>query len=422
MFSSETLLFLLAAAAAQTQGPHLGPQPGDVYREFAVHNGADASWRVTDPAATAAGAKRYLPNPVLKFEIESLQNAVRAEALLDRWGGHLKTTAKRIRFNGNAWHTVPEIGTVPAGHQPERYYSQDNPVISVPLSELREGENTVSATCGVLDNYNWGQWGLYSLILRVYYAPDLQPHLRGSITSPVDGATLGENPRVQVAVDDASGGAVQQVDLLAWHYAYDENGDGVFLDWHGGYFQPSRGEPAELAHHVGTSRRVATAAEITWNTRWVPDQPPQSIRLVARIQDSAGTWFVTDAVGQLSLERPAASVRLYRPDEIPERFGVRVGRTASCVIQVQEQLQQAVEAGLALRTWHGWDGHHSPLQLNDHRMPISGMNHHYDFDILDVPVSALRRGENVFSVHSDTEHHMLEVLWPGPALLVRYQH
>jgi hypothetical protein len=31
----------------------------------------------------------------------------------------------------------------------------------------------------------------------------------------------------------------------------------------------------------------------------------------------------------------------------------------------------------------------------------------------------LRTGDNVFEVRSDTEHHMLEVLWPGPALIVR---
>lgn len=113
-----------------------GPQPGEVYREYAVHNGGNRDWRVTDPQARAPGAHEFLPNPVLELEIGDLQHAVRAEALLDRWGGHLRTTDKRIRFNGNAWLRVPELTTTPGGRA-EYYYSQDNPVLDVPLPEGR---------------------------------------------------------------------------------------------------------------------------------------------------------------------------------------------------------------------------------------------------------------------------------------------
>jgi len=33
----------------------------------------------------------------------------------------------------------------------------------------------------------------------------------------------------------------------------------------------------------------------------------------------------------------------------------------------------------------------------------------------------LHTGDNTFAISSDTEHHMLEVHWPGPALTVRYR-
>jgi hypothetical protein len=33
----------------------------------------------------------------------------------------------------------------------------------------------------------------------------------------------------------------------------------------------------------------------------------------------------------------------------------------------------------------------------------------------------LRVGANVFTISSDTQEHMLEVHWPGPALTVRYR-
>lgn len=52
-------------------------------------------------------------------------------------------------------------------------------------------------------------------------------------------------------------------------------------------------------------------------------------------------------------------------------------------------------------------------------MPVDGKNHFYDYDVLSFPPTALKRGTNLFSMHSETEHHMLETLWPGPAVVVR---
>ncbi len=64
---------------------------------------------------------------------------------------------------------------------------------------------------------------------------------------------------------------------------------------------------------------------------------------------------------------------------------------------------------------------HAPLKLNGETLPLEGKNHHYDADLVPVPVSILKTGENVFTIHSDTEEHMLEVLWPGPELVIRFQ-
>jgi hypothetical protein len=61
------------------------------------------------------------------------------------------------------------------------------------------------------------------------------------------------------------------------------------------------------------------------------------------------------------------------------------------------------------------------FKLNDYSQPNAGKNHHYDYDIHLIPPSALRAGDNTFTISSDTEHHMLEVHWPGPALTVRYR-
>ena len=127
-----------ALDATADAGAATGPQPGDVYREYAVHTGGNFDWRVTDPRATASGASKFLPNPMLELTVDDLKHAVRAEAVIDRWGGHLRTTNKRIRFNGNTWLRVSELTSTPEGRA-EYYYSQDNPCINIPLETPANG-------------------------------------------------------------------------------------------------------------------------------------------------------------------------------------------------------------------------------------------------------------------------------------------
>lgn len=393
-----------------------GLQPGDVYREFAAHQAGD-DWRVTNPSVEEPRARKHLPNPVLKLSINTLEGATRAEALLDRWGGHVSTKNPQLRFNGRDWLVVPPPLMPPGKGDHERYYFQDNPVIPVPLTELKEGINTFEGTASHENPKGWGQWGLYSLILRIYYDPAKRPHPEGRIVAPVAGATFSENPRVDVEARSLPG--VARVDVLAWYEGYDENGDGVWIDWHGGYFQPIRGQPADLREHVGTAWRAPY--HVIWDTRWVPDQPARAVKLVARIEDVSGTWTVTPVVADLTLKREGETVRLYRPVEIPPRFGVRMNQKKSCEIPMGAAPGAIVEAGLHLRTWHGFDGHHRPFQLNDYTQLNAGKNHHYDYDIHLIPPASLREGSNTFTIHSETDQHMLEVHWPGPALTVRYR-
>jgi hypothetical protein len=418
MMNTATLAAVLCIAALKAAAAAAGPQPGDVYREFAAHQGGD-DWRVTNPDVEGERQRKHLPNPVLKFAISTLEGATRAEAMLDRWSGHVQTRRPRLRFNGNGWLDVPPPRVPPGPGEHEGHYFQDNPVIAVSLDQLKAGTNTFEGTVTHTNPKGWGQWGMYSMILRVYYDPAKLPHPEGRIVSPTDGATFGENPRIEVEAKSVQG--LARVDVLAWYEGYDENGDGVWLDWHGGNFQAARGWPADLREHVGTAWRAPY--QLTWDTRWVPDQQARAVKLIARIQDSAGTWTVTPQISNLTLRRNGEAVRLHRAGELPVRFGVRNKQTKSCAISIsaEQDLSKVVEAGLHLRTWHGYDGHHHPLQLNDYRQPIGGKNHHHDYDIHLIPSSALRVGENTFTISSDTEQHMLEVQWPGPALTVRYR-
>ncbi len=396
-----------------------GPRPGDVYREYAIHNGGNLDWRVTDPNAKHKGAQAFLPNPILNLNIRDLNDAIRAEAVLDRWGGHAGTKQKLIRFNGSDWITLPELTTTPAGHDPERYHSQDNPVVAVPLEHLRKGDNVLEGMIGPKNESSWGQWGLYSLILRVYYDPEKKRHATGKIVSPAAGATLGENPTIELQYDQNA----ERIDVLAWYDGYDEDGNGVFKEWHGTRFQPFRGKAADLQDHVGTIDPSSAERELTWKTRWVPDQQPKAIKLIARVQSNDDLIYVTDTVDGLSLKREGFSVKQFRATDVPEVFSVRVGQTKSCNIPIAatDDLGAATEAVLHYRTWEAHDGHHEPFELNGHKHLNEGKNHHYDYDLLPIPIAELKSGDNTFTIQSETEHHMLEVLWPGPAITVRFR-
>jgi len=126
-------------------------------------------------------------------------------------------------------------------------------------------------------------------------------------------------------------------------------------------------------------------------------------------------------VSHLTLNRTDVAVTLCRAMEVPEDFAVRVDdETKTCFFDIPKSaLNGSSEAALHLRTWHGWDGHHDALKINDYEMKIGGKNHFYDYDLLRFPADVLKPGRNTFTIHSTTEHHMLEVLWPGPAIVMR---
>lgn len=412
-FLVDFCLFPLICLSATAE---TGPQPGEVYREYTQNMSGNTGWRVTDPDCEVERSHKFLPNPIHRISVDDLDGVVRAEALLDRWGGHRGTYDKQIRFNDNAWIRVPELTTTPAGSKPESYMFQDNPIVEVPLEHLREGENTFQGTC---KGTWWGQWGMYSLILRVYYDPEQKSHPSGRIASPTNGQELGEDPKIIVEAVSKEG--IERIDVLAFYEGCDENGDGIYQEWHRSYFQPARGEAAEIQHHVGTI--TSEPYEIIWDTKWVPDQIPKSIKLLARISDKQGLWYVTQAVEDLCLVRSDCSVKLYKASDVSERFSVRAGNTKKCKIAIppEDDLNKAVESSMYLRTWHGFDKVHSDIKFNDWSMKAGGKDHHYAYNSHLVPISTLRNGDNVITFHSNTKGHGLEVLWPGPGLIVRYE-
>jgi len=413
---SGTFLLIPAEAIGQK-----GPQPGDVYKEYAVSLRTGRNWRVTDPTVTRPDAVVFLPNPVLSITIGDLQDATRAEVLMDIWGGHVGTSNKQFRFNLNPWIRIPELPTI--DFEPECYMSQYNVIMDMPLEYLVEGVNTFEGTSGgqICNNYNWGQWGWYVMMVRVYYDPAKKPHTRGHIEYPVSGSVIVDNPVIRVVAEHPD--SVNQVQFLGKYLGFDQKGQGYFYDWHWAYHS------IQIEGYIGTT--FNPPFNRTWNTTWVPDQEPESVAFKARIRGKNGVWYVTDVVDNITLDRSEApSVKMYTATDIPKPFVVRIlgngnPRTRDCKIHIPG-LADAIEARFIHRTWNAADDDAArgtitlPLGINGNGHKTMGINHFYALSSFNIPVSNLKEGENLITYTSNTTHHGIEVLWPGPAILVRY--
>lgn len=396
------------------------PGPGDVFREF-VWRGPfvnAGNWqRVTDPNASHAGAQEFLPNPVNVIRIDDLTMAIGAEVTIELWGGHAGTSNRRLRINGGDWIAIGEPPGIPgdAGLHPDpqcyQYFTY--PSVTIPLDALRLGDNTFEFTSGgqTCFDFGWGQWGLWGAIFRVFYDAD-KPHASGRIVSPAGGSSFDDTLRIALAADPTVGAddAIARVDVIARYEDFDYEGNGIWREWH---HVTRRGR---LRHHVGSD--LESPFEILWPTTWVPDQK-DPVDLIARVLDRDGIYSMTEIVGGLVLDRPARSVRLYKPYDVPPRWATRIDRRQSAKVYVNHDLRLATQARMILATWSG--GHADAIGVNGvDLVPRVGIVHDLSLDRVDVPVGLLRSGANEFFTFARTEHHGIEVLWPGIALKVAY--
>ena len=78
-------------------------------------------------------------------------------------------------------------------------------------------------------------------------------------------------------------------------------------------------------------------------------------------------------------------------------------------------------AELHIVTWAGGAGDIKDyFTLNGHPLRVAeGSRHDVQYHVLPVPPQILRRGRNACVLLSNTDHHGIEVLRPGPALMIR---
>lgn len=200
--------------------------------------------------------------------------------------------------------------------------------------------------------------------------------------------------------------------LSACTRIFDYEGNGIYRQWHYNY------RYGKITRHLGSVDKAPFA--LTWRTDWIPDQD-RPIQVVARIRDTAGTYYMTDVVDDLVLTRPHRSVVLYKPYDVPGHWVARrASNNQHNHVFIPHDLDPALAAQLILTTWSG--GHADAIGVNDIKVvPRVGLSHDYSYDEVAVPLELLRPGTNQLFTHSITPQHGIEVLWPGIALKVQYE-
>lgn len=347
------------------------------------------------------------------LQIDDLDKAIGAELVVEYWGGHIGTSDQKFKFNGNAFIALPTIKNTPT--DPQCYYRNIlGAAVEVPLNHLKEGENLMQFSLApqTCYSFNWAWYFLYSVTMRIYY-DDTKPHPTGHIVTPLPGDVIGDAPKLKAEASSPNG-KITEVIFVGQYDDFDWKGTGEFRQWHYQY------QLGKLKHYLG--RVIRAPFEATWENHFVPDQS-QPMKIKAIITDESGMKYMTTPVNDIKMTREGRSVKMYASEDVPENFGVRVGRRKSCTINISNDLSKAKSARLLVATWSGAtnDGSRHEIGLNGIKLSDNfGTFHSYSYKMLHVPLKLLKQGSNEIYIYSDFHGHALEINWPGPVILIEY--
>lgn len=337
-----------------------------------------------------------------------------AEFYCEAWGGHPGTANKRITVNGRSTYFLPRVGTED-GHCTYFY-----PAVPLKITDLVNGFNAVQFAVDQGTTV-WGHMLVDNAAVRVALTnrhPDLVKSGLANFTVSVkaepwpgkEGFTLSLNGAADAAASIAS------VDFQGWYHSYDENGNLQRRDWHG--FTKHRAPTATLG--------AVSAAPFTvnWDTSLLPAQDNVAVRAAVRFKADTNVVFLTAASAGLRIApRAGVAVVLFTPHDLPDHFWSRAGQLKTCHLDLDLAPARIEKAELHVVTWTGGAGTVKEyFRLNGVHYPVAeGDRHEVVYSRLPVDPKNLKRGLNRLELLSDTEHHGIEVIYPGPALMVRYR-
>lgn len=373
-----------------------------------------SEFRVNSPD-TATGRYRDRPEAqhtgLMTIPLDdALLGADDAELYMELWGGHPGVKDKRVTVNGTEEYELPEVGSA------TKNCTYSYPTIALSREQLQVGRNEFQFSCHKGKTF-WGHYLISSAAIRLELPADhsavRKQALDGFSASVSVASPTGETRKLRLSVPEAMESRVESVEYVGYYRGYDDNGNGEDLDWHG--FTKHRKAQGIIAS-------VSSAPfEAEWDLSMLPDgQERMAVCAIVHFKDAPSLSYRT-AAREVASPRRNVHVTLHYAELLPRPFWVRDNKVQKCYIQLDVEPEQISRAELRVLVWDGGKGTIKyPFHLNEHPIPVSGRGKHdVRYSVREVDPGMLRRGANEIRLQSQTPHHGIEVILPGPALIVR---
>lgn len=332
-----------------------------------------------------------------------------ADLYLELWGGHPGTANKRVTINGRSTYPIPEVGTA------HKHCTHQYPVIAFKPSDLVNGYNAVQFACDQGTTF-WGHFIVDNACLRARLKPD-HPDLVAAGLAGFEAAVEArmEAPeRMVIELRATAPERIAVVDYQGYYRGYNENGAIETVTWHG--FTKDRRPEAYLG------RATRPPFRIIWDLSMLPAQEGVAVTAIVHFRKPDNLVFRTAPAAGLRIPpRDGVVVELYPARDLPAPFWSRAGRRQHATIDLDVEPGRVERAELHIVLWDGGRGRvEHPVTLNGHPVAAAGDGKHdVLYRRLEIEPRVLERGGNRLEIFSDTEHHGIEVLLPGPALMIR---
>jgi len=337
-----------------------------------------------------------------------------AELYLEVWGGHPGTANKRFIVNGKQIYPLGDDGTE------EKHCAYSYPVIPLKVEHLVSGRNAFQFACDRGKTF-WGHFIIDEAAVRCYLKPD---HLdlkkndlqdfEARVQLQEGDLTLPEHTNLSLSYPEEYEESILSVEYFGRYDGFDDNGNKLDNDWHG-YTHDRR-----YVNHIG--RVTSPPFALTWDTSMIPSQTgPMALKALVHLK--GGFHYFTEVLDGLVFPADRNKVKLYKCDKLPKPFWSRASQPATATINLPRNPADVESAMLMVRIWDGGEGTVTEhFKINGHPYSITSgrANHDLVFTNVEVDINHLKAGENTLTLLSDTEHHGIEVLLPGPCLVLRY--
>jgi hypothetical protein len=345
---------------------------------------------------------------------EDLFNLKAAQLYLEMWGGHPGTSNKRFLPNGKQFYNIPEVGAA-AGHCTYSY-----PVIPLKVRHLVTGTNAFQFACDRGPSF-WGHFIMDNACVRCFLKPDHPDLVEAGLKAFSANVKLSDSSNVLQDVTEVSitcpkefEKSITSVDYFARYLGFDDNSDGYENGWHG--FTQKR----KYKNHIGSASNPPFTVQ--WDTVMIPSQPAP-VAICAVVHLKGGFHYATDTIDGLTFPAKRNRVEMYKCSSMPIPFWSRDSKENKAVIELPKDISSIRRAQLMIKIWDGGEGKvKESFRINGHPYPITSQKAIHDvvFTVAEVNPKHLKPGKNRITLLSDTEHHGIEVLLPGPVLIARY--